>query len=64
MAAPQQFTITLTSDQAQKLQELQKLTGDDTTNLFRTALQLYYEKIIADEDMKELAQINALLDVQ
>ncbi|MCB4744632.1 MAG: ribbon-helix-helix protein, CopG family [Sulfurovum sp.] len=64
MAAPQQFTITLTSDQVQKLQELQKLTGDDTTNLFRTALQLYYEKIIADEDMKELAQINALLDVQ
>ncbi|MCB4743876.1 MAG: ribbon-helix-helix protein, CopG family [Sulfurovum sp.] len=64
MATPQQFTITLTSDQAQKLQELQKLTGDDTTNLFRTALQLYYEKIIADEDMKELAQINALLDVQ
>ncbi|MCB4745819.1 MAG: ribbon-helix-helix protein, CopG family [Sulfurovum sp.] len=64
MATPQQFTITLTSDQVQKLQELQKLTGDDTTNLFRTALQLYYEKIIADEDMKELAQINALLDVQ
>ena len=61
---PQQITVSLTGEQTEKLEELIKLTGHDTTNVFRAALQVYYEKIMADEDGKELAKINALLDVQ
>jgi len=62
--APQQITVSLTGDQIEQLEELKKLTGHDTTNVFRAALQVYYEKIMADEDGKELAKINAFLDVQ
>jgi predicted DNA-binding protein len=61
---PQQITISLTGKQAERLDELKKLTGHDTTNLLRAALQTYYEKVMADEEGKELAKINALLDVQ
>ncbi|MCF6206791.1 MAG: ribbon-helix-helix protein, CopG family [Sulfurovum sp.] len=63
-STPQQITVSLTGEQAEKLQELQKITGHDTTNVIRAALQTYYEKIMADEEGKELAKINALLDVQ
>jgi len=61
---PQQITISLTGEQVERLEELKKLTGHDTTNLLRAALQTYYEKVMADEEGKELAKINALLDVQ
>ena len=61
---PNQITISLTADQSEKLTELTKLTGNDTTHVIREALQLYYEKIIADEEAKELAKINSLLDLQ
>jgi hypothetical protein len=61
---PQHITISLTGEQMESLETLKKLTGHDTTNVFREALRIYYEKIMADEDGKELAKINALLDVQ
>jgi hypothetical protein len=61
---PQQITISLTGTQIEQLETLKKLTGHDTTHVFRAALQVYYEKIMADEDGKELAKINAFLDVQ
>jgi hypothetical protein len=61
---PQQITISLTGTQTEQLEVLKKLTGHDTTNVFRAALQVYYEKIMADEDGRELAKINAFLDVQ
>ena len=61
---PQQITFTLTGEQNEKLEVLKKLTGNDTTHVLREALQLYYEKIMEDEEIKELAKINSLLDVQ
>ena len=65
MANPSQsVTISLTSEQIRKLEALKKLTGHDDTNVFRAALENYYEKVMADEDGKELAKINAFLDVQ
>jgi len=63
-ANPQNITISLTSKQIEKLHELKKITGDDTTNVFRNALELYYDHIMNNEDQKNLAKINALLDVQ
>ncbi len=61
---PQNITISLTSKQVKKLHELTKVTGDDTTNVLRNALELYYRHIMENEDQKNLAKINALLDVQ
>ena len=61
---PQNITISLTSKQVKKLQELTKITGDDTTNVLRNALELYYRHMMEDEEQKNLAKINALLDVQ
>lgn len=61
---PQNITISLTSKQVEKLHELTKVTGDDTTNVLRNALELYYRHIMENEDQKNLAKINALLDVQ
>ncbi len=61
---PQNITISLTSKQVEKLQELTKVTGDDTTNVLRNALELYYRHMMEDEEQKNLAKINALLDVQ
>ena len=61
---PQQITFTLTAEQASQLEELKKLTGSDTTNVFRTALSEYYAKMMQDEEGKKIAKINAMLDVQ
>lgn len=61
---PQNITISLTSKQVEKLQELTKVTGDDITNVLRNALELYYRHMMEDEEQKNLAKINALLDVQ
>ncbi len=41
-----------------------KLTKADATQIFRSALADYYEKIMNDQDAKEKAMIDALLDVQ
>ena len=60
----QQITFTLTAEQATQLEELKKLTGSDTTNVFRTALSEYYAKMMEDEEGKKIAKINAMLDVQ
>ena len=60
---PQQITFTLTGEQNEKLEALKKLTGNDTTNVFREALELYYEKMMEDEEIKELAKINSLLNM-
>jgi len=61
---PQQITVTLTAEQMQMLKELQSLTGSDTTHIIRTGLTDLYQKIQEDEEGKQLAKINALLDVQ
>ena len=61
---PQQITFTLTSELCDELEELKKLTGSDTTNVFRTALSEYYAKMMKDEEGKKIAKINAMLDVQ
>jgi len=61
---PQNITISLTAEQVEELLELQKIIGKDTTTVMRTALAEYYQKIMADEEGKEIAKINAFLDVQ
>jgi len=61
---PQQITITFTAEQAEHLEELKKITGNDVTNVIRTALSEYYVKVMSDEEGKKLAKINAFLDVQ
>ena len=61
---PQHITITLTAEQAEKLATLKQLTGQDTTNVLRTALSELYDKIMSDEEAKKIAKINAMLDVQ
>ncbi len=61
---PQHITITLTAEQAEQLATLQKLTGQDTTHVLRTALSELYDKMMLDEEAKKIAKINAMLDVQ
>ena len=61
---PQQITVSLTADQAAQLEEILQITKEDTTQTVRKALALYYEKIMNDENAREIAQINAMLDVQ
>ncbi len=61
---PQQITITFTADQMDKLDSIMKLTGNDTTNVIRTALEDLHEKVMSDEEGKQLAKINSMLDVQ
>ena len=61
---PQQITVSLTADQAAQLDEIMQITKEDTTQTVRKALALYYEKIMNDENAREIAQINAMLDVQ
>ena len=43
---------------------MKKITNSDTTQTVREALTYYYEKLMSDEDAKEIAKINAMLDVQ
>ena len=61
---PQNITVSLTGEQVKMLEELKSLTGSDTTNIMRSALINLYQKIQEDEEGKQLAKINALLDVQ
>ena len=61
---PQQITVSLTADQAAQLEEIMQITKEGTTQTVRKALALYYEKIMNDENAREIAQINAMLDVQ
>jgi len=61
---PEHITISLTSAQIEMLREIEKLTGDDATNVLRSALALYHEQITKNEELKELAKIDAMLDVQ
>ena len=61
---PQQITVSLTADQAAQLDEIMQITKEDTTQTVRKALALYYEKIMNDENAREIAKINAMLDVQ
>ena len=61
---PQQITISLSAQQSEQLEEIIKLTKADATQIFRSALADYYEKIMNDQDAKEKAMIDALLDVQ
>ena len=61
---PQQITISLTATQVEQLEELKKLTGLDTTSIFRAGLLELHQKVMADEEGKQLAKINAMLDVQ
>ena len=61
---PQQITITLTAEQADKLDVIMKLTGKDITNVMRTALEDLHKKVISDEEGRQLAKINSMLDVQ
>ena len=61
---PQQITVSLTADQAAQLNEIMQITKEDITQTVRKALAFYYEKIMNDENAREIAQINAMLDVQ
>ncbi len=61
---PQQITITFTADQMDKLDTIMKLTGNDITNVIRTALEDLHKKVMSDEEGKKLAKINSMLDVQ
>jgi guanylate kinase len=61
---PQQITITFTPEQVEQLEELKKISGQDTTNVIRTAITDLHQKVMADEEGKKIAKINALLDVQ
>ena len=62
--APQDLIISFTAEQLEELETLKMITGSDSTNVLRTALSEYYEKIMKDEEGKKLAKINAMLDVQ
>ena len=63
-ARPQQITVSFTADQAAQLAEIMRITKEDTTQIVRKALALYHDKIMHDENAKEIAKINAMLDVQ
>ncbi|SFZ97905.1 hypothetical protein MNB_SV-5-477 [hydrothermal vent metagenome] len=57
-------SITLTSDYAKQLDEIKNLTGMDTTNVVRNAIAELHKKVMSDEDGKQLAKLNSMLDVQ
>jgi len=59
-----QVTISLMQDEAGKLEEMMRLSGRSAEEIMRMALNEYYEKLMSDEDRKELERINAFLDVQ
>ncbi len=61
---PTQMTITFTAEQIEQIETITKLTGDDITNVLRKAIIELHKKVIADEDGKQLAKINSMLDVQ
>ena len=59
-----QVTVSLMQDEAGKLEEMVKLSGRSAEEIMRMALNEYHEKLMSDEDRKELERINAFLDVQ
>jgi len=61
---PVQITISLTSEQMEHVETIEKLTGDDLTHVIRKAIENRYAQVIADEEAKQLAKINSMLDVQ
>ena len=61
---PKQMTITFTAEQLKQIETITKLTGDDLTNVLRKAITELHSKVMSDEDGKQLAQINSMLDVQ
>jgi len=61
---PQQITVTFTADQMDKLDTIMKLTGNDITHVLRIALEDLHKKMMSDEEGKQLAKINSMLDVQ
>ena len=58
------LSLTLVGEQAEQFQEMQALSGKDSTTIVRKALELLYEKVMNDEDIKQKVKINSLLDVQ
>jgi len=60
----QQITVTFTAEQIDKLDTIMKLTGNDITHVLRTALEDLHKKVMSDEESKQLAKINSMLDVQ
>ena len=61
---PKQMTITFTAEQLDQIETITKLTGDDLTNVLRKAITELHNKVMSDENGKQLAQINSMLDVQ
>ena len=61
---PKQMTITFTAEQLEQIETITKLTGDDLTNVLRKAITELHSKVMSDENGKQLAQINSMLDVQ
>ena len=61
---PKQMTITFTAEQLEQIETITKLTGDDLTNVLRKAITELHNKVMSDENGKQLAQINSMLDVQ
>ena len=62
--APLTLTLTITGEQVDQFKEMQALSGKDSTTIVRKALELLYEKVMNDEDIKQKVKINSLLDVQ
>lgn len=56
--------LTLIGEQAEQFKEMQALSAKDSTTIVRKALELLYEKVMDDEDIKQKVMINSLLDVQ
>jgi len=61
---PKQMNITFTAEQLEQIETITKLTGDDITNVIRKAISELHAKVMADEEGKQLAKINSMIDVQ
>ena len=61
---PKQMTITFTAEQLEQIETITKLTGDDLTNVLRKAITELHKKVMLDENGKQLAKINFMIDVQ
>ena len=59
-----QVMVSLMQDEAKKLEEMMNLSGRSAEEIMRMALKEYHEKLMSDEDRKELERINVFLDVQ
>ena len=61
---PQQITVSFTEEHIQIMEELKNITGNNMTNVVRNAIVDLHHKVMSNENDRQIAKMNAFLDVQ